>query len=61
MIEVETFGDWINQCLALGLAGPYSMPSDHLSQFIGINGTAAIWNFTRDKGYIFIMERKLNG
>jgi len=53
METVNTWAEWLDRCVALKLSGPHKIWGQSQWQFTNENGTAALWNATDGKGYIF--------
>ncbi len=62
MTEPATFTrweDWQSACQRAGLEGPYQISGqDHMWQYVGKSGTAALWNYRSRKGFVFETEVK---
>jgi hypothetical protein len=54
VIELTNYVDWAARCKEMGLDGPYRLSGTPLGkQFVGRNGTAALWNAEKARGFIF--------
>ena len=53
MITFKTYRAWEIACSGRGWKGPFTISGQNQSQFVGENGTAAIWNYDSGQGFIF--------